>query len=184
MAFKSSRRFGKYSKDACQMDSFISSYHFNTSAKSERDFEYGFSSALINAINNFSTEVMSQVNNETTVKSVYCFGKKHRPDIALGESIIGLELKLINYAGLKDAIGQGFLYRIHYRYVFLVLVISKERKNFYQDLCEGQESSLENMLQYLADTMNIFTYIVPAFGIKPGMKKQHSFFEPLNKIVR
>lgn len=180
MSFESSRRYGRFWDDAKELDSFISDYHFNTSGKNERDFEQGFAAALYNSRKSFGCEVITQTNNETSVKSVYCFGKKHRPDMALDENVIAIELKYITYAGLKDAIGQGHLYRLQYKYVFLVLVVSPDKKEMYSDLCERKEKDLEDILQHLADNMNIFTYVVPSFKLKPGMKKCHSFFEPIN----
>ena len=98
------------------------------------------------------------------------------------ENGIAVEVKFITYAGLKEAIGQGFLYRLRYRFVFLLLIISEARKMIYADLDAGKEKDLEDTLQHLADNMNVFAYIVPAFNIKPGMKKCISFFEPVNII--
>ena len=126
--------------------------------------------------------MITQIDKSTTVRSIYCFGKKHRPDIALDENGIAIEIKFVTYDGLKEAIGQGFLYRLRYRFVILVLIISEDRKFIYSDLNGGKEKDLEDTLHYLADNMNIFTYIVPAFNIKPGMRKCISFFEPVNII--
>ncbi len=182
MSFESTRRHGRFWNDANELHSMIVDYPFNTTGKVERDFEIGFANVLMATKKNFNSEVISQIDKSTTVKSVYCFGKRHRPDITLDENGIAIELKFITYSGLKDAIGQGYLYRLHYRFVFLILVISEERKGIYEDLCAGKEIDLEHTLQHLADNMNIFTYVVPAFNLKKGsgMKKCHSFFKPLN----
>ncbi len=180
MSFESSRRHGRFWDDAQNLHRIINEYQFNTTGKNERDFENGFASTLMALKKNFNSQVITQIDKATTVKSIYCFGKKHRPDMTLDENGIAVELKFITYAGLKDAIGQGYLYRLQYRFVFLVLVISEDRRTIYDDLCVGKEKDLENTLQHLADNMNIFTYIVPAFNLKPGMKKCFSFFEPVN----
>lgn len=100
--------------------------------------------------------------------------------MTLDDKGIAIELKFITYAGLKEAIGQGYLYRLRFRFVFLILVISEKRKSIYEDFCEMNEVHLEDTLQHLADNMNIFTYIVPAFNLKPAMKKCHSYFKPKN----
>jgi len=97
--------------------------------------------------------------------------------MTLDDNGVALELKFITYAGLKDAIGQGYLYRLRYRFVFLILVISEDRSYIYGDLDTNKEKDLHDTLQHLANTMNIFTYVVPAFEISPGMKKCISFFE-------
>lgn len=103
--------------------------------------------------------------------------KKHRPDITLNENGVAIELKFITYAGLKDAIGQGYLYKLRYKFVFLVLIISEERAFIYDDLHSKKEKDLHDTLRHLADNMNIFTYVVPAFDVKPGINKCLSYFE-------
>ena len=110
-------------------------------------------------------------------RSVYCFGKKHRPDLTLGDDGIAVEVKFITYHGLTSAIGQGFLYRQQYKFVVLILVISEERKSIYLDLEVGKETDLEDTLRHLASEMNIFTYVVPAFNVKAGVKKCVGFFK-------
>ncbi len=179
MGFEAARRRGKYWDDAKTLSDLIHKFRFHTTGKSEREFETGFAWTLMNSEENFKSKVMTQIDKTTTVQSIYCFGKKHRPDIAFDENGIAVELKFISYAGLKDAIGQAYLYRLRYKFVFLVLIISEERQSIFHDLNNKQEKDLEDTLRHLADNMNIFTYIVPAFDIskKPGMKKVISFFD-------
>lgn len=124
---------------------------------------------------------MSQVHRSARVESVFCFGKNHRPDMTYvdidkQEDIIAVELKRISYSGLKEAIGQGLIYRIKYRFVVIILVLSDECKNTYLDIENGQEKNLEDLLKYLAEENNIFTYIVPSFSVKPGIRKVISFY--------
>jgi len=183
MGFERGKRLGKFWNDAKYMDQLIRRHDFNSTGKKEADFERDLASAMNTLKHEFNCDVISQTTRSTTVKGVYCFGKKHRPDMTLDENGIAIELKFVKRAGLKDAIGQGYLYRLRrYRFVFLVLVISKDKKGFYYDLCDGKEKDLEDTLQHLADNMNIFTYIVPAFTVKkgPSMKICHAFFESPN----
>ena len=155
----------------------IHAFPFHTTGKNERDFETGFATSLITMQRDFSSKVVTQIDKSSTVRSVYCFGKKHRPDMTLGENGIAIELKFITYAGLKDAIGQGYLYRLRYRFVVLVLIVSEQRKVIYEDLAIGKEKDLEDTLRHLANSMNIFSYVVPAFVLKPGTSKCIGFFE-------
>ena len=184
MGFERGKRLGRFWKDAQLLDDRLRKHNFASNGKKEKDFEISLGAALDTMADDkkFNCEVISQHNKKTTVKSVYCFGKRHRPDITFDENGIALELKFVKGAGLKDAIGQGYLYRLRYRFVFIVLVISDQKKAFYEDLCEGKEKDLEDTLQNLADNMNIFTYIVPAFKLKKGagMSSCHAFFEPIN----
>lgn len=182
MSFEKGKRYGRFWDDSAALDRLFRKHNFNNTSKNEREFEIGLGQALSTLSDNFNCNIISQTDKSTTVKSVYCFGKKHRPDITLDENGIAIELKYVKGSGLKDAIGQGYLYRLRYRFVFLVLVISDSKKAFYEDLCQGKEKDLEDTLQHLADNMNIFTYIVPAFKLKkgPSMKSCHAFFEPVN----
>jgi hypothetical protein len=180
MGFELSRRNGRYWDDCKALDKLINRYRFNTTGKNERDFENGFANTLMHNESDYNCNVITQIDKETTVQSVRCFGKKHRPDMSLDEDGIAVELKFVTYAGLKDAIGQGYLYRLKYRFVFLVLIISEKRNDIYEDLCSGKEKDLEDILQHLADTMNIFTHIVPAYTLQSNQKKCFSFFEPIN----
>lgn len=184
MGFESSKRFGRYWEDAKQVHQLIHAYPFNTSGKSERDFENGFATSLIMAKGNFKSKPHTQIDKDTTVGSVFCFGKQHRPDMALGDSGSAIELKHITYAGLKDAIGQGVLYRLRYRFTFLILIVSNKRKHIYYDISTGKEKDLIDTLHYLADNLNIFTYVVPAFKPTPGCKHCYSFFEPIDEPNR
>jgi hypothetical protein len=177
MGFEAVKRRGRYWDDCKTLNGLIERFPFHTTGKSERDFENGFASTLITMEESFNSKVITQIDKKTTVQSVYCFGKNHRPDMTLDDNGIAIELKFVTYAGLKDAIGQGFLYRLRYRFVFLVLVISERRSNIYYDLDTNKEKDLHDTLVYLARTMNIFTYLVPAFNISPGTKKCISFFD-------
>ncbi|WP_428354761.1 hypothetical protein [Methyloprofundus sp.] len=129
MSFEYSKRFGRFWDDAKTLNNMIYDYPFHTTGKNERDFENGFASTLITVKNQFNCKVITQIDKSTTVKSVYCFGKRHRPDMTLDENGIAIELKFIHYKGLKDAIAQGYLYRLQYRFVFLVLIASLDRQS-------------------------------------------------------
>ena len=178
MGYRPTKRRGTVWEDAQKLHQIIHDFPFHTTGKSEREFETGFSTALIANKSQFNKKVISQIDKSTTVRSVYCFGKNHRPDLTLDEDGIAIEIKFVTYAGLKEAIGQGYVYRLRYGFVFLILIMSEERKSVYEDLVTGKEKDLEDILSSLATDMNVFTYIVPAFNIvQPGMKKCLAFFE-------
>ena len=177
MGFEPARRGSKYWDDAKKLDEMIQSFPFHTTGRNERDFETGFATSLITMRRDFHSDPITQIDKSSTVRSVYCFGKNHRPAMTLGENGVAIELKFITYAGLKESIGQGYLYRLRYRFVFLVLIVSEQRKAIYEDLASGKEKDLEDTLRHLANSMNIFSYVVPAFVVKPGIKKCFGFFE-------
>lgn len=184
MGFELGRRTGRYWQDAHRLNQFIFDYAFHLTSKHEKAFENGLASSLMTLKNEFNAEVITQIDKSNSVRSVYCFGKKHRPDIAFDDNGIAMEVKFVTYSGLKQAIGQGYLYRLRYRFVFLVLILSEQRKSVYIEIAEGREKDLEDTLQHLADEMNIFTYIVPAFNVnQPGIKKCISFFEPVSILA-
>ena len=127
---------------------------------------------------NFKNKIITQIDKTEKVVSVYCFGKNHRPDLTINNDGIAVEIKFTSYGGLKEAIGQGYFYRLKYRFTFLVLVISEKNKQLYEDIENGKEKDLEDILKILAIEKNIFTYIVPSFVIKkPGIRKCICFFD-------
>ncbi len=181
MGFEAVRRRGRVWEDAKTLNEVIMEFPFQTTGSTESDFERGFATTLMATKRQYNCNVITQIDRNSTVQSVYCFGKKHRPDMTLDENGIAIEMKFVTYAGLKDAIGQGYLYRLRYRFVFIVLIISEDRKTLYEEIDNGQEKDLEDTLQHLADTMNIFTYIAPSFRIsQPGVRKIISFFPESN----
>ncbi len=177
MGFEPGKRRGILWKDAQELDRFIRNFPFNTTGKTEHEFETGFATTLMATKSSFNSRIITQIDKECTVDSVYCFGKKHRPDLTLEVNGIAIEIKFITYAGLKEAIGQGYLYRLKYKFVFIVLIISEKRKSIYKALDNGEEKDLGDTLAHLAKHMNIFTYVVPAFSIKPGMRKCIHFIQ-------
>lgn len=171
------RRRGTLWADAQKLDQIIQDFPFNTTGKKERDFEGRFASIVIARKAEFKHNVISQILKSTTVHSVYCFGKNHRPDLTIGQDGIAIEIKFVTYDGLKEAIGQAYIYRLRYRFVFLILVMSEKRRCAYESFATGKEKDLEDILSLLSSTANIFTYIVPSFNIaQPGIKKCLSYF--------
>jgi hypothetical protein len=177
MGFETARRRGKFWDDAKKIDGLINEFDFNLTEKDERGFESSFSAVLRHSLNKFSGQINTQTGKATNVKGVYCFGKKHRPDMTIHDDGVAIELKLITYEGLTAAIGQAYLYRLQYKFVFLIMIVSERRRSIYDDFSAGNEKDLSDILRHLADDLNIFTYIVPAFKPKGGAKKCHSFFE-------
>jgi hypothetical protein len=178
MGHMPTRRRGLLWSDANRLNKIIREFPFNTTGKTEREFETGFSTAIIANHSAFNHSVISQIDKSKTVESVFCFGKKHRPDLTIGSDGIAIEIKLVTYDGLKQAIGQAYIYRLKYRFVFLILVMSEARKQVYESFALGKERDLEDILTQLAERNNIFTYIVPAFNItKPGVRKCIAYFK-------
>ncbi len=172
---KKGRRTGKVWDNIFTLDNIISNQNYIITAKNEKGYEYNLSGALSTRRNEFSGVVISEIDKETKIESVYCFGKKHRPDMAIGKDGIVIELKYIsnnNIDGIKQAIGQSIFYRLKYKFGVIVLVLSKDNKDLYEDIVANErETDLEGILKYLADELNIFTYIIPAFKTGVAIKK-------------
>lgn len=173
MAFKTNKRSGKHWEDVETLHEMVLRYPFHTTGKKERDFENGFASSLLVVEERFNGKINTQIDKTRRVPSVQCFGKKHRPDATVGADAIAIELKYIKGSGFRDAIGQGLLYRLDFRFVFLVLIISEHRRSTYQQICDGEDSHYENLVQYLADKHNVFIYAVPAFESTEGCQHFH-----------
>ena len=180
MGFEKGKRTGKNWEDILFIDSLIknsdkktSGSIMNITGKEEKVFELRFSSLLDANKVKLNGNLISQQNKDTTVKQIYCFGKKHRPDMTINDDGIAIEIKYINdnFDGVKMALGQSLMYRLRYKFVINVIVISEKNKDVYEKAVNGEEKDLEDILKYLADEMNVFTYIVPAFSLKNNQKR-------------
>ena len=113
MAFKTGHRRGQIWDDVQTMDKIIHNTRFNLTGKSERKFELAFMSAVNANADRMNGQILSQVDKDMIVRSVYLFGKKHRPDLAINEDGLAVEIKYLSGSldGLKQAIGQSIFYR-------------------------------------------------------------------------
>lgn len=180
MGFEKGKRSGKNFEDVLFIDSLIKNSDkkstgsiMNITGKEEKDFELRFSSLLDACKEKINGNIISQQNKDTTVKQIHCFGKKHRPDMTINDDGIAIEIKYINdnFDGVKMALGQSFMYRLRYKFVINIIVISEKNKDVYEKALNGEEKDLEDILKYLADDMCVYTYIVPAFSLKNNQKK-------------
>jgi len=172
MAFQTGHRRGQVWEDVKMLDTIIKNARFNLTGKSERDFELLFSERVRANSDRINGKIISQVDKETIVRSVYCFGKKHRPDLTVNEDGIAVEIKYLSGSldGLKQAIGQSIFYRVRYRFVINLFIIDEKYKDVYQRAANEEEKDLEEILGDLSSDMNIFSYIVPAFSATPNTK--------------
>lgn len=151
MGFEKGKRTGKNWEDILYIDSLIKNSDkktngsiMNITGKEERDFELRFSSLLDANKVKLNGNLISQQNKDTTVKQIYCFGKKHRPDMTINDDGIAIEIKYINdnFDGVKMGLGQSLMYRLRYKFVINVIVISEKNKDVYEKAVNGEEKRL------------------------------------------
>lgn len=173
MGFEVGRRRGKHWEDIKKLDTIIKNAKFNLTAKTEREFEISFANILMGKQDLLQGKIFSQIDQETSVRSVYCFGKKHRPDLTLDEDGIAIEIKYIkdSYDGVKLALGQSMLYRLRYKFVVNIIIVSEKNKITYYKAVNEEEKDLSDILKYLSEELNIFTYIVPGFSLEKNAKR-------------
>ena len=187
MVLGSGSRRGNTWSDANMIHSIIEEYPFQQTGKTEGAFENGFASVLMVKNKDFKQQLNTQKDKSTKVGSVYCLGKKHRPDCDLDNGIdpkeygIAIELKYFTYDNFKKAIGQSMIYKLQYKFVFLILIMSEKCKDNYYEIENDQDQNLNTICNYLMEN-NIFAYFVPSFLIKkPGVRKCISFFPERSK---
>lgn len=177
---KEGRRRGKVWDDLSVLDDVICNNSFNRSGDKEKDFERYLTGFISSKKDKFSDVAISETDKEgTPIRQAYCFGKNHRPDMAIGGDGIVIELKYGNIDNIKQAIGQSIIYRLEYKFAVTVYILPKENKELYEDITSGaKENNIKEILKYLADELNIFTYIIPAFKIGVGIPKVYKTFNP------
>lgn len=130
--------------------------------KTEKHFEFAIVSALQqsprlrkNLIDNVGADEVEKM----TRASLFGFG--HWPDGSIGNDGTAIEIKVIQGGpGVRDILGQAIAYRMHYRFVILVLV-DQTRDRKIVELCDDKESQEHSLLMGLAESMNIFTVVGP-----------------------
>jgi len=172
MGFEKGIRRGLAWDDVIAIDTIIKKTRFAINAKTERDFELYLTGKLTEHADKLNGKVFSQINQETIVKSVYCFGKRHRPDLTIDENGIAIEIKHLSGSldGIKLALGQSLLYRLRYKFVFNIIILDKKHKETYFKASKGEERDLEDIFKDMSEESNIFSYIVPAFPAEPNLK--------------
>ncbi len=168
MGFERGKRFGKTWDDVGFIDGKIKNFKWKLTHSDERGFETAFASVLSDNSDKLNGDVISQVDKDAHVQSVYCFGKNHRPDITIDEDGIAIEIKFLDssFDGVKMAFGQSIMYRLKYKFVITIFIISETNKSVYFDAADGKEDEMVSIMKYMAEELNVFTYIVPAFDTK------------------
>ena len=90
MAFQTGHRRGHVWDDVQTLNKIIHNTRFNLTGKSEREFELAFMSSVNANADRINDQIMSQVDKDTTVYSVYLFGNKHRPDLTINDDGIAI----------------------------------------------------------------------------------------------
>lgn len=116
MGFEKGIRRGSIWDDVIAIDAIIKKTLFALTGRSEREFKFAFTQTLAAHADKLKGKIFSQANQETIVKSVYCFGKRHRPDLTINEDGVAIEISYLSDSldGIKLALGQSMLYRLRY----------------------------------------------------------------------
>lgn len=90
------------------------------------------------------------------------FGFSHWPDASIGNNGTAIEIKVVeNGPSVRDILGQAIAYRMHYRFVIVVLIDESEGRKIVE-FCQDKKSREYQLLSGLAEQMNIFTIVGPA----------------------
>ena len=165
LGFKSSRKTGRYFEIAVEVARKCSTLDFNLKGKRERDFEFSLISHLKTSktIRDNITDQISK-DNVDKIKAVEFFGYKHRPDACIGVDGTAIELKVMqNSQTIREILGQAICYRMHYRFVVLVIVNKNNDIELVKRL-KNKNDSENLMLRSLAEDLNIFTVFGPSDG--------------------
>ena len=130
--------------------------------KTERHFEHTIISHL-QASSKLRPNLITQIGVEEVEKIIpgVLFGFSHRPDVSIGKDGTAIEIKVVSSGhSVRDILGQAIAYRMHYRFVILVLIDKTADRNIV-NLCQSKDSSESSLLSGLADKMNVFTIVGP-----------------------
>lgn len=130
--------------------------------QSEKHFEFTIVSHLQSSPRlrkNLITQIGVDEVQKMTKASL--FGFSHWPDVSIGNSGTAVEIKVVQGGpGVRDILGQAIAYRMHYRFVILVLIDQTDERRIVE-LCQDKSSQEFQLLSGLASELNIFTIVGP-----------------------
>ena len=162
LGFVPGAKRGKHYELAKFAMSRLRSANLLVKGQSESHFEQNIVSHL-NASPKLRTNLITQIgiNEVEKINKANLFGFSHRPDISIGNDGTAIEIKVISTGqGIRDILGQAIAYRMHYRFVILVLIDQTEGGKVIEP-CRFKENQEYCLLSGLASAMNIFTVIGP-----------------------
>jgi hypothetical protein len=130
--------------------------------KTERHFEHTIVSHL-QASTKLRNNLITQIGEEEVdkISQANLFGFHHRPDTTIGKDGTAIEIKAISSSqSIRDVLGQAVAYRMHYRFVILVLVDQTTDRQVVE-LCRDKRSQEYSLLRGLSESLNIFTVVGP-----------------------
>lgn len=130
--------------------------------QTERHFEHTIVSHLQSSPR-LRKNLITQIGLEEVEKisKSKLFGFSHWPDVSIGNDGTAIEIKSIQGGpGIRDILGQAIAYRMHYRFVILVLVDQTDERRVVE-LCQAKDSQEYSLLSGLADDLNIFSIVGP-----------------------
>ncbi len=92
--------------------------------QSERHFEHTIVSHL-QASPKLRDKLVTQIGVDEVdkISQSSLFGFNHRPDVSIGNDGTAIEIKVISTSqSIRDILGQAVAYRMHYRFVILMLI--------------------------------------------------------------
>lgn len=162
LGFASAAKRGQHYELAVFTANKLKSVNVLVKGHSERQFEHTIVSHL-QASPRLRRNLITQIGVDEVEKITQAsfFGFSHKPDISLGNSGTAIEIKVVaSGQAVRDVLGQALAYRMHYRFVILVLIDQTPERQVV-NLCRVKHSQERALLSELAEAMNIFTVIGP-----------------------
>lgn len=162
LGFASGAKRGQHYELAMFAVNKLRSVNLLVKGHTERQFEHTVVSHL-QASPRLRKNLITQIGMDEVEKITQAslFGFSHRPDISLGNSGTAIEIKVVGTGqAVRDVFGQALAYRMHYRFVILVLIDQTAERQIV-NLCGARQSKECLFLSEFAAAMNIFTIIGP-----------------------
>ena len=156
-SLKASNRIGGYWEDCQKARKEIQKMDLQLTYTKERDFQGRIASRLESYT--FQDKLIDPSSTRDSISGLYLFGSYHYPDFAIGSEGTAIEVKLADHAGkIKIAIAQSLFYRMHYRFVIMVLIDTSDDGEMY-NLIMDEGSQEAKLIKDLEESFNIFTVI-------------------------
>lgn len=159
-SLRASNRAGGYWEDCKHALDLIQKMPLQKSYVKERAFQGRVASFLES--NSFLDRFIDPSSTTDSIAGLHLFGSYHYPDMTIGSEGTAIEVKIADHAGkVKAAIAQSLLYRMHYRFVIMVLIDTSDDGEIYK-LLKDESSREAKFIKDMEDDFKIYT--VPKQG--------------------
>ena len=178
MSLASGERQGSIWEDTLRLGELIAQADLAAAGSHQRAFEHALTRDLRARAQEFHHPLVNPLQGDHQVPVPRVLGEDRRPTLSLDSDGTAIEVRFIDHnpEAVKTAVGQAMVYRLHYRFVILVFVLSATQQEAFEEASgSDSENGLSHLMGHLADQLGIFGIFRTGFAPTSGCPHTLSF---------